>query len=61
MSEQPRRRETMGDINAEVWPEATPEMLSKLAEMFGPPEEEVGNIMEHSVTRRRRNGIRRER
>jgi hypothetical protein len=36
----------MGDIYARAWPDATPEMLAQLVEMFGPPEDEVGSMDE---------------
>jgi len=46
MPEQPRRRQTMGDIYAWAWPDATPELMAQIIEMFGPPEAEVGSVME---------------
>ena len=46
MPQQPRRRETMGEIYARVWPDATPELMAQVIEMFGPPEAEVGSIMD---------------
>ena len=36
----------MGDIYARAWPDATPELLAQIIEMFGPPEAEVGSIMD---------------
>jgi hypothetical protein len=46
MPEQPRRRETMGDIYAKVWPNATSDLLAQIYQLLGDPNEIVPSFME---------------
>lgn len=46
MSEQPRRRQTMGDIYARVWPDATAEELRRPYDLLGDADEEVYTFAE---------------